>query len=286
MAVYLTKLIKREEIADGTMTFHFEKPAGFEFKAGQFLEMALLNPPETDAEGNGRAFSMASAPCEPDLMIATRMRASAAPERASASQRRDTAFKRVLKTLPAGAEVQIEGPFGDFTLHNNISRPAVFLMGGIGITPVRSIVVEAAEKKLVHKIFLFYSNRQSKDAAFFRELKNLELKNINYKFIPTMTDMPDNDVLWQGERGYIDSAMLKKYLPARTRASVGDFSGPIYPHTITAGEKNSDAERNSPFGVGVYYSAGPAAMVMAMRKMLNGAGVDDDDIRTEEFSGY
>ncbi|MBI4085698.1 MAG: FAD-dependent oxidoreductase [Candidatus Liptonbacteria bacterium] len=240
MAFHKIKFIKREEIADGTMAFHFEKPTEFEFKAGQFVEMTLLNPAETDAEGNNRAFSIASAPCEPELTVAMRMR--------------DTAFKRILKTLPAGAEAQIEGPFGDFTLHSNVSRPAVFLMGGIGITPARSIVVEAAQKKLSHKIFLFYSNRQPKDAAFFQELKNLELKNQNYKFIPTMTDVADGDFSWVGERGYIDNTMLKKYL--------GDLQGSIY------------------------YSAGPQAMVAAMRKTLNNAGVDDDDIKTEEFSGY
>src|SRR3989344_2135330 len=240
MAVYKIKFIRREEVADGTTAFHFEKPADFGFKAGQFVEMTLLNPSEVDAEGNNRAFSIASAPCEPELMVAMRMR--------------DTAFKRVLKTLPAGEEVQIEGPFGDFTLHNNASRPAVFLMGGIGITPVRSIVVQAAQEKSPHKIFLFYSNRHKKDVAFFDELEKLKTKNINYVFVPTMTDVPESDTSWQGERGDINEPMLKKYL--------GDVQGNIY------------------------YSAGPPAMVAAMRKMLNGAGVDDDDIRTEEFSGY
>lgn len=302
MALYKTKIVRHEEVADGTMAFHFEKPAGFEFKAGQFIEMMLLSPAEpgsenatasaeggsearallppeggrktegsristaweTDSEGNSRAFSIASAPYEKDLMVATRMR--------------DTAFKRVLKILPIGTEVQIKGPFGDFTLHNNVSRPAVFLMGGIGITPVRSIVIEAAQRNLPHKIFLFYSNRREKDAAFLKELQILETKNPNYKFIPTMTDVTEGDFSWQGERGYIDEPMLKKYL--------GNLQGPIYPHTRTASTDNSSRRHNSPFGVGVYYSAGPPAMVMAMRKMLNDAGVDDDDIRTEEFSGY
>ncbi len=232
------------------MAFYFDKPPlaglveggseGFEFKAGQFVEMTLLNPLETDAGGNTRAFTIASAPHEPDLMIATRMR--------------DTAFKRVLKTLTIGTEAQIEGPFGSFHLTDDASRPAVFLMGGIGITPARSIVYEAAREKLPHKIFLFYANRQPKDAAFFQELKNLETENSHYKFIPTMTDVIEGDVSWAGERGYITGAMLKKHL--------GTLEG------------------------AVYYSAGPQAMVSAMRKVLNGAGVDDDDIRTEEFGGY
>jgi ferredoxin-NADP reductase len=83
MSIYKAKLKRREEIAAGTMAFHFEKPEGFIYKAGQYVDYALINPSETDAEGNTRGFSLASAPYEDDLMSATRMR--------------DTAFKRVLK---------------------------------------------------------------------------------------------------------------------------------------------------------------------------------------------
>lgn len=137
MAVYEVQLKNRQEVAEGTMAFSFEKPAGFEFKAGQFIDVTLIDPPETDAEGDTRGFSIASAPYEEDLMVATRMR--------------DTAFKRVLKTMPLGTEVRIEGPFGSLTLHNNVARPAVFLAGGIGITPFRSILLQAAKDKLPHR---------------------------------------------------------------------------------------------------------------------------------------
>ena len=61
MPIYKTKLQRKEEVADGTMAFHFEKPAGFTFKAGQFGDLTLINPVETDTEGNTRGFSLASA---------------------------------------------------------------------------------------------------------------------------------------------------------------------------------------------------------------------------------
>lgn len=93
MPMYKTKLKSRDQIAAGTMSFRFEKPEGFAFKAGQFGDFTLLNPSETDAEGNTRGFSLASAPYEADLMFATRMR--------------DTAFKRVLKTMQIGAEITL-----------------------------------------------------------------------------------------------------------------------------------------------------------------------------------
>src|SRR5690242_20345151 len=106
-----TKLEKHELVAEGTMAFHFAKPPGFEFRAGQSIDLTLLNPPETDGEGNTRAFSLASAPFDPDLMIATRMR--------------DTAFKRVLGKASPGLEVRIDGPSGSFVLHRKAERPAV-----------------------------------------------------------------------------------------------------------------------------------------------------------------
>ncbi len=238
---YNVKLTKKEEIAEGTMAFHFEKPEGFQFKAGQTMDLTIINPAETDDEGKMRTFSICAAPQEDFLRIATRMR--------------DTAFKRNLKNMKLGTELEMEAPIGSFTLHNDISKPAVFLAGGIGITPFFSISKNAANQKLPHKIFLFYSNRRPEDAAFLSDLQNLEKENPNYKFIGTMTDMPNSKEEWHGETGYINKEMLVKYLGE-------NLEGPIY------------------------YIAGPPGMVEAMRKFLNEAGVNDDYIRTEEFSGY
>lgn len=236
----LTKLIGRKQVADRTMAFRLEKPHNWTFKAGQFMEVTLINPPESDEEGNTRAFSIASAPSEPALLIATRMR--------------DTAFKRVLAKLPLETLVQIEGPFGDLVLHNKSSRPAVFLSGGIGITPLRSILVRAARERLPHRIFLFYANRKPGDAPFLDELKVLEQENPNFKFVPTMTQLSDSKSSWGGETGRITQDLIGKYL------------------------KNDQSA--------IYYITGPSGMVSGLHAMLNGAGVDDDDIRLEEFSGY
>ena len=222
------------------MAFHFEKPAGWTFKAGQAIDMTLIDPPETDAEGDTRAFSIASAPHEETLMVATRLR--------------DTAFKRVLRSMPLGSEVKIDGPFGNLTLHNNAARAAVILAGGIGITPFRSMVFRAAQEKLPHRIFLFTSNRRPEDAPFLQELWELESRNPNYRCIATVTETDKSQRPWQGETGHLDHAMLSRYL--------------------------KDAE--SP----IYYIAGQPAMVKGLHAMLNGAGVDDDDIRTEAFAGY
>ena len=74
MATHKVKLTRSKQVAEGTVAFYFEKPEGFQFEAGQFLRFTLIDSPETDEEGDARTFSIASAPHEAELMIATRMR--------------------------------------------------------------------------------------------------------------------------------------------------------------------------------------------------------------------
>ena len=240
MPIYKVELKSRQEIMAGTMAFHFEKLEGFGYKAGQFADYTLSAPAETDAEGNTRGFSLASTPCEDDLMLATRMR--------------DTAFKRDLKAMELGTELTLDAHYGSFTLHNNASIPAVFLTGGIGVTPVRSILLQAIHDEVPHWLLVFDSNRRPEDAAFLDELREPRKKNPNYTFVGTMTEMAKSSWEWHGETGVITRAMLLKY--------IGDLTLPIY------------------------YIAGPPPMVTAMRKTLSQSGVNDDNIRTEEFSGY
>lgn len=246
-SIHSLPLKSRSEVAEGTLEFRFDKIKGMAFKAGQFMDLTLIAPPETDDAGNTRGFSINSAPDDPELMFATRLR--------------DTAFKRVLRTMPLGTEIKVEGPFGDFTLHNKVSRPAIFLAGGIGITPFRSIARWAAHERLSHRIFLFYVNKRPEDAAFLDELAGFERVNPNFTFVPTMDHMSDSLRPWKGETGRIDHALIEKYLK---------------------GVSSSETAQSEP----IYYMAGPAGMVAGLRTMLNEAGIDDDDIRTEEFTGY
>src|SRR3546814_12013355 len=74
--------------------------------------------------------------------------------------------------MPVGTEVKLDAPYGDFKLHKNENTPAVFLIGGIGITPVRSIIAQATHDNLPHKITLLYSNKTPADAAFTADLES------------------------------------------------------------------------------------------------------------------
>jgi ferredoxin-NADP reductase len=167
---------------------------------------------------------------------------------------RDTAFKQAMSMLPIGSRARLEGPMGSFGLHKNTARPAVFLAGGIGIAPFLSMISYATAEKLRHPILLFYANRYLEDAAFIDELWRLERAHPRFRFVPTLTRTDKNYRGWKGETGHISSEMLLTHLRI--------LRGPIY------------------------YIAGPPTMVAGARRTLGELGVDEDDIRTEEFAGY
>ena len=240
MMTYDVTLQKHENVAEGTMAFHFEKPSGFTFKPGQALDVILPELETGDAQNARHTFSIVSSLAQSDLVIATRMR--------------DSVFKNALKALPAGSVVKLEGPFGSLTLHNNRARAAVFIAGGIGITPFMSILKQAGNDKLPQALTLLYANRRPEDAAFLAELQQLEQQNTHFRLIGVMAQMEKSSMPWKGETGLIDGDLIKR--------AISDLQSPIY------------------------YLVGPPAMVEAMRATLNQIGVDDDDIRTEEFYGY
>ncbi|GJL65701.1 MAG: hypothetical protein NPIRA05_06720 [Nitrospirales bacterium] len=238
--IYHVRLIASREVAHKTMAFYFERPTDFMFKAGQYIDVTLLDSPETESDDDRRALTIASAPTENRLMVVTRLR--------------DTVFKRALMNMPLETMIKIEGPLGRLTLPDNAARPLVFLAGGIGITPVRSMLIDAAAKRLSHRFTLFYSNRRSEDAPFLHELQDLQGTLSNFTFVGTMTQPEHSHVSWSGETGYVDQAMLMRHLQG--------IDSPIY------------------------YIVGPSAMVGGFRSMLVKAGVCEYDIRTEAFIGY
>jgi ferredoxin-NADP reductase len=240
MIDYQSALLDRTEIAESTVAFRFEKPKHFVFKAGQHIDLTVSGfHPELPGKLT-HTFSIASSPCDEELVVATRMR--------------DSAFKQAISILPIGSKAMIEGPMGSFSLHKNTTRPAVFIAGGIGIAPFLSMTSNATAEKLRHPIVLFFANRYIEDAAFIDDLWSLERANPRLRFVPVLTRTDTNYRGWKGETGRFSSEMLFRH--------VGIVRGPIY------------------------YIAGPPAMVTAARQILVAVGVDEDDIRTEEFAGY
>lgn len=168
-----------------------------------------------------------------------------------ATRVRDSAFKRSLAELPVGTEVDVEEPKGSFLLPEDTEQPYVFVAGGIGITVFRSMLRYIAEEQLPHRVTLVYSNRDRESTAFLDELRELERAIPDLRLVLTMTD----DEEWDGETRRIDADMLRHHL---------------------------DGELDS----FTYLVAGPPPMVEAMEKTLREAGVPEEQVRPERFSGY
>ena len=240
MPEYEMTLVDQQRIARDTMAFWFDtNGASFEFRAGQHADFVLKRPRMESVSDNSRTLSLASTPHDnKPVMIAMRMR--------------KTPFKTALKSAALGTKFIVSRPRGSFTLHRDITRPAVLLAGGIGITPIRSILQWVTQEHLPHRLYLFYSNREADDAAFLEEFENRAARNFRFTLISTATG--HRTIAWPYEKGHINREMLTRYLFGLKRP--------------------------------IYYIAGPSGMVTAMTDLLNASGVSDDDVKSEEFGDY
>ena len=168
-----------------------------------------------------------------------------------ATRVRDTAFKRSLAELPEGTEVDVEEPKGSFALPEATERPYVFVAGGIGITVFRSMLRYIADEELPYRITLLYSNRDRASTAFFDELRELEAAIPGLRVVFTMTGDPE----WDGETRRIDEELLRESLDA----DLASFT---------------------------YMVAGPPGMVEGVTAVLQRAGIPQEQILSQRFSGY
>jgi ferredoxin-NADP reductase/nitrite reductase/ring-hydroxylating ferredoxin subunit len=233
------ELLAKEKL-EGTdiMTFKIAR-GGLDYAAGQFAYFKL-DGVSGDSKGPIRHFSIASSPTEQDLMISTRIR--------------DTPYKQKLASLESGTKILAWGPQGEFVLHDDYSKPAVFLSGGIGVTPFRSMIKYATDKRLPVKIVMFDSNRNEANILYKGEFDKWAVENRNFQPVHTLTDeIPES---WSGERGRIDRSMIERHL-------------------------NKDELGNS-----IFYICGPPGMLKAMQKLLQEMQAPKERIKVEEFTGY
>jgi ferredoxin-NADP reductase len=230
---------EKREVAEGTLLVLFDLGgAEFHYRPGQYFWVELVDPPYHDEKGARRHITAVTSPSQRGVLgLCTRLR--------------DSAFKRSLAELPVGAEVEVEPPKGTFVLPDDPSHPLVFVAGGIGITPFRSMLRYIEDERLPHRVTLIYSSRNRASAAFLDELEAIERANQNIRLIVTMTE----DEAWPGEQRRIDTDFLKSHL----------------------GKSLNEAS---------YMVAGPPGFAKAVSAELEQAGVDSARIATDSFSGY
>ncbi len=230
------KLIDRKEIADNTFSFIFDiSNVDYKFEAGQYAHLRIPDHDFKDNKNNTRPLSIASSPDNrKELMIAARIGSSA--------------FINYLAGIPIGSRVFISEPSGNLTLPGDDNIDCVFIVGGIGITPVRSIVEYATQNNLGHKLHLFYLNHSESQTAFKKDFEKWDYLNKNFSFIPVIDRENKNR---KNEFGPFGKELLYKYL-------------------------NNLDEKN-------FYLTGPPQMVNSVKKILIHEGVPEERINTEKF---
>lgn len=138
----------------------------FKFVPGQYVHVYIPELKFPDPRGNHRDFSIASLPGETKLKIAFRDSGSG--------------FKRTLSLIDENLDIEITGPFGNFVLPKKLTRPIIFIAGGVGVTPFFSMISELIKKKTKHPLHLLYVNSNQKRAIYLKELKEMAAKNANF----------------------------------------------------------------------------------------------------------
>lgn len=228
---YQTKIKSVHAICEGTIELHLEKPEGYVFTAGQFCQLIAPHCGE-DERGNWRWMSLASAPHEEDIILAMRMTMSP--------------FNACVVSSKAGDELQISEPKGVFVLPEDTTIPVVFLVGGIGITPVWSMLKKEAYTQSMRSIRLIYSDRKIATCAYYTEISKLPLSN--FTFAMTITQDPT----WKGTAARIDETLI-----------------------------NFDAIDDS----ALFYLVGSQRFVQGMRELLDQNSIDAKRIVVEKFKG-
>ena len=230
---------EKQEVAKGTLLVTFDL-LGEEvaFRPGQYFFVTLPDVGHQDDRGLRRHITVVTSPNEKGVLgFATRLR--------------DSAFKRTLRELPVGSEVEVDPPKGKFALPVDTSRPLVFVAGGIGITVFRSMLHYIHEERLPYRVTLIYSNRDRESTAFLDELRQLEQALPDFRLILTMTQDPG----WEAETRKVDGKFVEDYL---------------------------DDDLNTY----TFLVAGPPVMAEGVQAALQEAGVRDENVIAERYSGY
>lgn len=275
---YFTLSLLGKERSQGTniMTFKFSKRNEREGEGENVSEKMLLNyvagqygvfdlGVKNDPEGSSRPFSIASSPTEDILLISTRVR--------------ETRYKEKLSSLEIGDKINVFGPYGKFVLHDDYSKPAVFISGGIGVTPFRSMVKYATDEQLPLKIIMFDSNRNEENILYKNEFDEWAKINRNLHIVYTITEDDDKEerrkMMEKEERDYNNATLFPS--PSEWREERGRISRQMLTKYLNGNEIDKS----------IFYICGPPGMVKAIQKLLQeDLQIPEERIKVEKFTGY
>ena len=236
---FIMTLRRKIEHAGNICDFWFIPDRNFSFLPGQYLEWTLSHD-SPDNRGFRRYFTIASSPSEEEIALGVKF------------YDQPSTFKKKLISLKLGDKIIAGGVSGDFILPKDASKKLVFIAGGIGITPFRSIIQDLLIKKEKRPIILFYSIKTSQEAVY-RDIFDKAEREINLRVIYTVTDAP-LPPSWAGKHGFIDKKMIEK--------EVGDYRDAIF------------------------FISGPHSMVSMFESVLKEMNVKRKNIKVDFFPGY
>lgn len=232
------QLKEKMQVAKDTILFNFGRVNSFAFAPGQYMEWTLPHN-HVDSRGNRRYFSLASSPSE-DLQITVRF------------YEPSSSYKKALGGMQHGDTIIATSLEGSFVLPQDVSKPLVFVAGGVGIAPFRSMIKYIIDNKLRVNIIVLYANRLKEEIAFADILAQAEVFGV--RTIYTLTDTQHVPADWFGARGYFTPEMIAHYIP--------DF-----------------AQRT-------FYISGPQLLVERLEGTLRSMGVAGGHMKTDYFPGY
>jgi ferredoxin-NADP reductase len=236
------RLKEKKVISKNTVSFYFEIPNGFSWTAGQYLHYKIEDG-EADSRGQNRFFSIASAPFENTIQLTTRIYEDG------------SSFKKKLFKLSPGENIEVHGPRGDFLIREGISN-YIFIAGGIGITPFRSIVKDLDHRKLPMNISLLYANK-NQEIIFGDELETIASKHPEFEI----------NYFISGAKELLEIASNIKIRPGR-----------IDKNAVQLAVKEIDST--------VFYVSGPETMVYYFEDLLADLGVLRNNILCDYYIGY
>jgi ferredoxin-NADP reductase len=235
-------LTLKEKLSIGTdeMDFIFITSDKISYAPGQYMEWTLPHQ-QVDSRGNRRYFTLASSPTEDTVRLGVKF------------YQKGSSFKRALHGVAPQAKIMAGQLAGDFTLPQDTNKKLVFIAGGIGITPFRSMIKYLIDTKQRRDIVVFYSNKLDSE-RMYTDVFDAAQQMVGIPIVYTLTDESHIPSDWKGEQGRIDAAMIAKHVP--------DWK-----------------ER-------IFYLSGPHAMVVGFEEVLKKMGVSSGNIKKDFFPGF